>query len=64
MGRISMTHYQIPNSVLFGRAKAGKHSGVSKELQAYSLETLQKRANNGNADAKQLIKQLKDKQCH
>lgn len=56
-----MTHYQIPNSVLFGRAKGGKNSGVSKELQAYSLETLQKRANNGNANAKQLIKQLKDK---
>lgn len=56
-----MTHYQIPNSVLFGRAKAGKHSGVSKELQAYSLETLQKRANLGNAGAKKLIKQLEGK---
>ena len=58
MGRISMTHYQIPNSVLYGRAKG---SNVTKELKAYSLETtLQKRANNGNADAKKLIKQLKD----
>lgn len=57
-----MTHYQITNSVLYGRAKGGKNSGVSKELQAYSLDTLQKRANNGNADAKQLIKQLKDRQ--
>lgn len=61
MGRISMTHYQIPNSVLFGRAQ-GKN--VSKALSDYSLEALQKRANNGNADAKRLIKQLKDKQCH
>ena len=59
-----MTHYQIPNSVLFGRAKAGKHSGVSKELQAYSHKTLQDRANDGNAEAKRLIQQLKDKQCH
>jgi len=56
-----MTHYQIPNSVLFGRAQ-GKN--VSKALSDYSLEALQKRANNGNADAKRLIKQLKDKQCH
>ena len=53
-----MTHYQIPNSVLFGRAKG---SNVTKELKAYSLEALQKRANNGNADAKKLIKQLEDK---
>lgn len=58
MGRTTMTHYQIPNSVLFGRAQ-GKN--VSKALSDYSLETLQKRANNGNADAKKLIKQLKDK---
>ena len=58
MGRISMTYYQIPNSVLYGRAKG---SNVTKELKAYSLETLQKRANNGNADAKKLIKQLEDK---
>lgn len=56
-----MTHYQIPNSVLFGRAKGGKNTGVSKELQAYSRKTLQDRANNGNANAKQLIKLLKDK---
>ena len=56
-----MTHYQIPNSVLFGRAQ-GKN--VSKALSDYSLEALQKRANNGNAEAKKLIKQLKDKQCH
>lgn len=53
-----MTHYQTPNNVLFGRAK-GKN--VSKELKAYSLETLQKRADLGNADAKKLIKELKDK---
>lgn len=53
-----MTYYQIPNSVLYGRAKG---SNVTKELKAYSLETLQKRANNGNADAKKLIKQLEDK---
>ena len=58
MGRISMTHYQIPNSVLFGRAKG---RNVTKELKAYSLEALQKRANNGNADAKKLIKQLEGK---
>lgn len=56
-----MTHYQTPNSVLYGRAKGGKNSGVSKELQAYSRKTLQDRANNGNADAKKLIKQLEDK---
>lgn len=58
MGRISMTHYQIPNSVLFGRAQ-GKN--VNKVLSDYSRKTLQDRANNGNADAKKLIKELEDK---
>lgn len=58
MGRTTMTHYQISNSVLFGRAQ-GKN--VSKALSDYSLEALQKRANNGNADAKKLIKQLEGK---
>ena len=58
MGRITMTHYQIPNSVLFGRAKG---NNVSKALSDYSRKTLQDRANNGNANAKQLIKLLKDK---
>ena len=61
VGVISMSHYKITNSRLYGRALGGK---VTKELQAYSLETLQKRANNGNAEAKRLIQQLKDKQCH
>ena len=53
-----MTHYQIPNSVLFGRAKG---NNVSKALSDYSRKTLQDCANNGNANAKQLIKLLKDK---
>lgn len=56
-----MTHYKIPNSRLYGRALGGK---VTKELQAYSHKTLQDRANNGNAEAKRLIQQLKDNQCH
>ena len=58
MGRISMTHYKIPNSVLFGRAQ-GKN--VNKVLKAYSRKTLQDRANLGNADAKKLIKELEGK---
>ena len=56
-----MSHYKIPNSRLYGRALGGH---VTKELQAYSHKTLQDRANNGNAEAKRLIQQLKDKQCH
>lgn len=56
--RVNMTHYQIPNSVLFGRAQG---NNVSKALSDYSRETLQKRADLGNANAKQLIEQLNNK---
>ena len=53
-----MSHYQIPNSKLYGRALGGN---MTKELQAYSHKTLQDRANNGNAEAKRLIQELKDR---
>lgn len=53
-----MSGYQIPNSVLYGRAK-GKN--VSKALSDYSFNLLKQRAAQGNKEAARLVKQLGDK---